>query len=356
MCNFVGCFLALFLGAYSFIQNTAGTSPEDLVKRAQSGDAKAQFELGRAYEDGKGFPQDDNLAVEWLRKAAEQGHAGAQNSLGAMYSVGRAVARDKNEAVRWYKRAAKQGLPEGMYNLAISYFNGEGVPVDLNLAYAWMMAAQDHGDAQAGEALKHISDEMASRIDVGILRLAEMYERGDEVPKDPAGAARIYLEIAQKGYQSQYAAGTQLKVCQLYVTGTGVPLDLAEAKSWCKKAAEPMRYGVPKVAGALVVLGQIAEQERDFREAEKWYEKAINARDGRGFLPLAKLKTQDGPAGERDAYFWLYLAKEFNVAGSDVQLQQVAARLSGDDIKKEEKRAFQWLEKNAPQKAGLKRR
>lgn len=84
-----GCFLALFLGAYGFIQNTAGTTPEDLVKRAQSGDANAQFELGRAYEDGKGFPQDDDSAAVWLRKAAEQGNAKAQSSLGALYSVGR---------------------------------------------------------------------------------------------------------------------------------------------------------------------------------------------------------------------------------------------------------------------------
>ena len=104
------------------------------------------------------------------------------------------------------------------------------------------------------------------------------------------------------------------------------------------------------------MLGRIAEQEKNTAEAEGWYEKAILARDGRGFLPLAKLKMQEGPRGDRDAYFWLYLAKEFNVAGSDVQLQQLAARLSADDIKKQEKRAFQWLEKNAPQKTkGMKR-
>jgi TPR repeat protein len=337
-------------------QNSPDLSPQDLLKKAQSGDASAQFELGRAYEDGKGFPQDEGLAAEWLRKAAEQGNAKAQSSLGTMYSVGRGVPRDREEAVRWYKKAAKQGLPEGMYNVAISYFNGEGVAADLNLAYAWMMAAKNRGDQQAGEALQHISDEMGSRIDVGMLRLAEMYERGDEMAKDPAAAAKIYLEMAQKSSASQYAGNAQLKVCQLYATGNGVPLDLAEAKSWCKKAAEPVRYGVPKVAGALVVLGQIAEQERDYKEAEKWYEKAVNARDGRGFLPLAKLKMQDGPAGERDAYFWLYLAKEFNVAGSDVQLRQVAARLTEADMKKEEKRAYQWMEKNAPQKTkGMKR-
>jgi TPR repeat protein len=329
----------------AYTQTTAPSSSE-LLERAHSGDANAQFELGRAFEDGKGFLQDDGLAVEWFRKAAEQGNAKAQSSLGAMYSVGRGVARDKEEAVRWYKKAARQGLPEGMYSLAIAYFNGEGVSGDLNLAYAWMLAAKDRGNVQAGEALKHISDEMGGHVDVGMLRLAEMYQRGDEIARDAEARARIYLEIAQEG-SSQYTGDARLKMCQFYATGSGVPLDLAEAKSWCKKAGS---------ASALVVLGQIAEKERDYREAEKFYEKAIYARSGNGFLPLAKLKMQDGPAGERDAYFWLYLAKEFNIAGSDVQLREVAARLSAGDIKKEEKKAYQWLVTYAPQKAkGMKR-
>lgn len=355
MCNPFGCFLAMFLGAYSFIQNTAGTSPEDLVKRAQSGDAIAQFELGRAYEDGKGFPQDEDSAVMWFRKAAEQGNAKAQSSLGAMYAVGRGVSKDNAEAVRWYKKAAKQGLPEGMYNVAISYFNGEGVPADLNSSYAWMLAAQGNGDTQAEEALKHISDEMSGRIEQAKFKLGEMYERGEEIPKDLASAATIYLEIAHKDYpRSQFAPAAKFKMCQMYALGAGVPLDLGEAKSWCKKAGEPPRgSGAPVFQNALLMLGRIAEQEKNTAEAEGWYEKAILARDGRGFLPLAKLKMQDGPAGERDAYFWLYLAKEFNVAGSDVQLQQVAARVTPADISKEEKKARQWLEKHAPQKVKI---
>jgi TPR repeat protein len=46
---------------------------QKLLTRAESGDAAAQFELGRAYEDGKGVPQDDDRAVEWFRKAASRG-------------------------------------------------------------------------------------------------------------------------------------------------------------------------------------------------------------------------------------------------------------------------------------------
>jgi TPR repeat protein len=260
------------------------------------------------------------------------------------------VARDKEEAVRWYKKAAKQGLPEAMYNVGISYFNGEGVPADLNFSYAYMLAAESHGDAQADEALNRIRDEMSGHTDIAKLKLGEMYEKGEDLPKELGKAATIYLEIAHANYkQVWFASRAQFKVCRLYETGTGVPLDLSEAKSWCKKAAS-------ELPEAMITLGQMAEKDSNPAEAQRWYEKAIQRGDRDGFLPLANLKLQGGPAGEREAYFLLYLAKVFNVAGSDLELQQVAACLRASDRKKQEKRAYRWVEKNAPQKAqGMKR-
>lgn len=142
----------------------ADPNMQPLIDRANKGDAAAELELGRAYEEGKGVAQDDAEATLWFRKAAEQGYPQAQNSLGVMYALGRGVNRDKEEAVRWYQKAAKGGLPEGFYNVAISYFNGEGVNQDLNLAYAYMVIAQSKGDPQAGEALQHISDEVQGHL------------------------------------------------------------------------------------------------------------------------------------------------------------------------------------------------
>src|SRR6267142_1445523 len=121
-----------FLSVAAACQNAdAGPVPE-LIQHAEGGDAQAQFELGRAYEDGKGVPQDDDRAVEWFRKSAQQGNAQAQNSMGVMYAQGRGVQGDRGEAIRWYRKAAKQGLLEAIYNIAISYYNGEGVEANLN--------------------------------------------------------------------------------------------------------------------------------------------------------------------------------------------------------------------------------
>ena len=78
-------------------------------KAAKGGDAKAQFNLGSMYDQGRGVAKNERKAVEWYQKAAAQGNASAQNNLGVMYSQGRGVAKDERKAVEWYKKSAAQG-------------------------------------------------------------------------------------------------------------------------------------------------------------------------------------------------------------------------------------------------------
>ena len=59
-----------------------------LIKQAQSGDAKAQYELGRDYDSGQGITKDEAEAARWYRKAADQGLAIAQYDLGVEYDRG----------------------------------------------------------------------------------------------------------------------------------------------------------------------------------------------------------------------------------------------------------------------------
>ena len=81
----------------------------DLMKRAKSGDAAAQFYLGVRYTDGQGVPQDYAEAVKWFRKAADQGLGQAQVNLGVMYAVGRGVPQDDVIAYKWLNIGAAQG-------------------------------------------------------------------------------------------------------------------------------------------------------------------------------------------------------------------------------------------------------
>lgn len=76
-----------------------------LRRRAERGDAEAQFELANVY-----LKRDDpNKGLEWLRKAAEAGHAGAQATIGSIYCSGLGVAKDPAEAFKWCCKALAQG-------------------------------------------------------------------------------------------------------------------------------------------------------------------------------------------------------------------------------------------------------
>ena len=81
-------------------QRQAAEPLTELRRRADQGDAEAQFNLGFMYDNGEGVPQDDQEAVKWYRMAAEQGYAGAQFALGLMYDNDQGVPENDAEVNR----------------------------------------------------------------------------------------------------------------------------------------------------------------------------------------------------------------------------------------------------------------
>jgi uncharacterized protein len=336
----------LFLGLAGTYQNA--TLINGLAQRAESGDAQAQFELGRAYEDGKGVAQDDARAAELFRKSADQGNAQAQNSLGVMYALGRGVQQDKEEAVRWYKKAAKQGLAEGIYNVAISYYNGEGVGADMVAAYAWMTLAQSKGDPQAAEAVKRIGVEMKNELAVGKFQLALMYESGKDIPQDLARATELYRQVAAEDPAFRYGAA-QFRLCKMYGNGEGVAQDYAQARSWCKLAAKRGN------SSAYIVLGRAAEQGLgepiDLREAFDWYQDAAMADSREGIMLSGDLKLKSGLHDDQKiAYYWFFIAQKWKIPGADAKLQQASTGLTNQEIVDQQKKATQWLHESRNQR------
>src|SRR5437867_612320 len=118
-------------------------------KAAQSGDARAQFDLGWMYASGLDVPRDYDRAVMWWQKAAAQGLADAQLNLGIMYQAGIGVAKDSARAVEWYRKAADQGDAQSQSNLGFMYQNGEGVAQDAGQAVEWWRKAAELGHASA---------------------------------------------------------------------------------------------------------------------------------------------------------------------------------------------------------------
>lgn len=60
-----------------------------LKNAANTGNVKAQVNLGFMYEHGKGIPVEYDKALYWYRKAAKKSNANAQFNIGYMYEMER---------------------------------------------------------------------------------------------------------------------------------------------------------------------------------------------------------------------------------------------------------------------------
>jgi TPR repeat protein len=139
---------------------------ENFRKKAEQGDADAQYDLGLLYLRGEGVPQDREKAIEWFEKAALQGRPGAILLLEKMgctsnYILERAKTawrEKKAEEERLPKareaaaklQAAEQGDANSQYKLGLQYLSGNGVPRDYVKGVEWLekAAAQDHAEAK----------------------------------------------------------------------------------------------------------------------------------------------------------------------------------------------------------------
>jgi len=126
--------------------------------------------------------KDYPAAVRLLEPLARRGDALAQLRLGLLYYHGHGVRESDAQAVLWFERAARQGLADAQFHLGNMYAYGLApLPTDTD----------------------------GNRL-----------------------AAQWYFEAARAGHaDAQYSLGI------LFLTGSGVQLDLAEARKWIARAA-----------------------------------------------------------------------------------------------------------------------
>ncbi len=130
--------------------------PEEIKSlrlKAEQGDSRAQYELGRIYRDGKnGVKEDIKEAIKWSTRAAMQGHLKAQNNLGCLL-----LKEKPNEGIEWLRIAAEKNYSKAQYNLGCIYRDGKGgVKKDTQEAVKWFQLAADQGHLNAQEALENI--------------------------------------------------------------------------------------------------------------------------------------------------------------------------------------------------------
>jgi TPR repeat protein len=149
--------------------------------KAEQGDAKSQYGLGRMYFYGLGVPKDLAASAEWFGRAAQQGFAPAESQFGNAYYYGLGVDRDFDAALLWYHKAADQGDPIAEDSIGNKYFYGSGVAKDYAQALHWYQLSADQGHA-SGEA-----------------NLGDMYLHGFGVQQNATEARLWFRKAADQG-------------------------------------------------------------------------------------------------------------------------------------------------------------
>ena len=131
-----------------------------LTPLATQSNSQAQFLMGMMHYYGRGFREDEILAISWFRKAAAQGHIDAMFELGNAYLFGHEVAKlvsePDREAALWYFQAASAGHAEAQYHLGLLFLAGKGVIESRKEAMNWFRKAAAQGHAEAKKAVGRV--------------------------------------------------------------------------------------------------------------------------------------------------------------------------------------------------------
>ena len=180
----------------------------ELLSKAQSGDAEAQYWVGTFYTEGK-VPKNLDGGTRWLLKSAEQGYAPAEFSYGLM-------SREANPSVgeKWMLRAAQQGHAEAQFWLGVGYEQNWFGNVDVGEAIKGYRKAAEGGDPDAQ------------------VELGQKYEDGEGVEQDYKLAAVWFRKAAEHVPDLGGAGQGRHRLGLLYMEGMGVPRDYVQAYFW----------------------------------------------------------------------------------------------------------------------------
>lgn len=143
------------------------------------------------------------------------------------------------------------------------------------------------GSALSGRSGVEIAKRMAeSGNPEGMYRLGRFYEKGGEVPRDPAEALRLYERAAGLGHaEAQFASG-------LFRTGAvrGAARDPVQSARWFEKAAMQGHLSAQYFLGLVYEAGEGVEASYEL--AFEWFRRAAAKGDTRAMNRLAGLYAE----------------------------------------------------------------
>lgn len=278
-------------------------SVREFLPLAQTGDARAQYALGKVYIDrkdikvAKSTPEE---GVAWINKSAAQGYAPAESELGELYYLGKIVRRDLTEAMKWYRKAADQGHARAEAMVGVMYANAKGVPRDGAMAAQWFKRSAEQGyplaqlwlgemyadgsgvekdDAQAELWIRKAVD---NRNNIARYELAFFYE--DKNPPDLVRASNL---LSNAKVDSAQAA--QLQLARFYARGT-IDSDVITAMSWRYRRSGQNDDQVNKWISSFFKVFPIMEHRwADPERAIAYYQAAVSAGNLHAMVELSSL-------------------------------------------------------------------
>jgi hypothetical protein len=332
-----------------------------LIKKAEKGDADAQYQLAEMYAEAQGVDQDYAKASQWARKAADQGNAKAQYRLASIMYMGLNGERLQPQALQLFMKAriglellAKNNDSDAKCKLGILFARGIGVQKDLKQAAKLFEAS-----AKAG-FVKAQSD------------LAGAYLMGNGVKRNPTTAGYWFEKAAKAGY-----AEAQIQYGLMKIQGSGCRQNIKAGLAWVKKASqqrhledakqakvllERLGQNPPKIGtniDALISRAKKNELEAqwelaqryefgkgvkvDFAEVVKW----LDAASRQGFEVAAHrlggmLMMGHGTKKnvQRGASYWKLAA---GLGHSGAQVDFAVACRQGDGVEKNLQEAYYWM-------------
>jgi hypothetical protein len=182
---------------------------EELMAKAQAGDAASQYQVGAAFGEGRHVSRDFKEAARWFLKSAEQGYPPAEG----MYGLSLRES-DKAAAEHWMLRAAEHGDASTQLWLGVAYDDEWFGVKDLERALKWYRKAADAGDPDAQ------------------VELGQKYADGEGVEQSYELAANWFRKAAEHVPDLGGAGQGRYRLGQLYMEGLGVPRDYVQAYFW----------------------------------------------------------------------------------------------------------------------------
>lgn len=383
-----------------FAQNamTQNMFSQELLSKAESGDAFAQTALGQCYHTGKGITKNIEKAEYWFNKAADKGVMEAMkvlttiyynsgkytkamdlskklseygfseyaSNVAVMYAKGRGVQTNPAQAAAWYKKAAELGNAKSQNLLGTFYMQGKYVEQDYKKGARWFEKAMELDEKEAmvnlavcyaygygvtPDYLWALSCLNASGMDNNdnIKGIVQQIQKGAESGQPTAlyAMGRLYEEINEKGKAQRYFDKALKSGDSSVHFFHGVLLaekgEYKEAVNWLKQAADKGNAYAQTYLGTMYYEG--TGVTKDLSTAAELFSKALGKGEANAIFNLALMyKNGDGvPQDDTISAIYMELAAQEGISNSAAEYFTGMNYYEGKGVEQDYGKAVEWL-------------